>query len=110
MAYDSAVGAENPRETLEIQVKKSWLAIAMFAVISASAGAQEASAPVAAAKGKMLFAANGGRLGSIYRVGDDGSVQLILDGKMKTVPGNTLSMADGKLTTSLSKAEVISLR
>jgi hypothetical protein len=106
------MGAENPRETLEIQVKKSWLAIAMFAVISASAGAQEAAAPVTAtaAKGKMLFAANGGRLGSIYRVGDDGSVQLILDGKMKTVPGNTLSMADGKLTTSLSKAEVISLR
>jgi hypothetical protein len=82
----------------------------MFAVISASAGAQEASstAPVAA-KGKMLFASNGGRLGSIYRVGDDGSVQLILDGKMKTVPANTLSVADGKLTTSLSKAEVISL-
>lgn len=95
-------------------MKKSLLAVAMLAVISASAVAQEAptasAVPVSASKGKMLFAANGGRLGSVYRVTDDGSVQLILDGKMKTVPINTLSMQEGKLITSLSKSEVISLR
>jgi hypothetical protein len=95
-------------------VKKSLFAFAMLAVIGTSAVAQDApsasAVQVSATKGKMLFASNGGRLGSVYRVQHDGSVQLILDGKMKTVPVGTLSMQDGKLTTSLSKAEVISLR
>lgn len=59
-----------------------------------------------AAKGKMLVAANGARLGVVYRVTDDGSAQLILDGKMVTVPASTLSAVDGALTTSLSKTEV----
>jgi hypothetical protein len=88
-------------------VKKSWLAVAMLAVVSVSAVAQDA--PVAA-KGKMLYAANGGRLGSVYRVADDGAAQLIMDGSMRTVPAKTLSVVDGKLTTSLSKADVISQR
>ncbi|MDB5968705.1 MAG: hypothetical protein JWQ90_1155 [Hydrocarboniphaga sp.] len=96
-------------------MKKSWLAVALFALVSVSAGAQEAvssaaAVSVTAVKGKMLYATNGGRLGSVYRVAGDGSVQLILDGNMKTVPASTLAMVDGKLTTSLSKAEVISLR
>jgi len=93
-------------------VKKSLLAVGLFAVISVSAVAQEASSstPVAAVKGKMLYATNGGRLGSVYRVGSDGSVQLILDGNMRTVPASTLALVDGKLTTSLSKSEVISQR
>ena len=100
-------------------MKKSLIVAAFLAVVSASAGAQEvataaaptaaaAAAPIVATKGKMLYAANGGRLGSVYRVGDDGSVQLILDGNMRTVPATTLSMVDGKLTTSLTKSDVIS--
>ena len=32
--------------------------------------------------------------------------QLIVDGKMVTVPASTLSVVDGTLKTSLSKAEV----
>lgn len=92
-------------------MKKPLLAVLLFAVMGASAAAQEAaSAAPVAVKGKMLYATNGGRLGSVYRVAGDGSVQLILDGNMRTVPANTLSVVDGKLTTSLSKAEVISLR
>jgi hypothetical protein len=57
----------------------------------------------------MLMAANGSRLGPVYRVGADGAVQMILGGKMITVPAATLSSVDGKLTTSLSKNEVLSL-
>ena len=59
-----------------------------------------------ATEGKMLLASNGSRLGAVYRVTDDGSAQVIIDGKMVTVPANTLSVTDGKLVTSLSKAEV----
>lgn len=88
-------------------------ALALLAAMSTTVVAQEAVATSAApavkpVKGKMLYAANGGRLGSIYRVNGDGSVQLILDGAMRTIPGTTLSLVDGKLTTSLSKSDVIS--
>lgn len=63
---------------------------------------------VVATKGKMLLAADGARLAPIYRVGGDGP-QIILDGRMVTVPGNTVALVDGKLTTTLSKAQVIAL-
>jgi hypothetical protein len=43
-------------------------------------------------------------------VTSDGAAQVIIDGKMVTIPANTLSIADGKLTTSLSKADIRKLR
>jgi hypothetical protein len=92
-------------------VKKSWLVIVMCAFVlpaAAQAPSEAASAPVAA-KGKMLVAANGARLGAVYRVGADGSAQIIIDGKMVAVPANTLSSVDGKLTTSLTKSQVLAL-
>jgi hypothetical protein len=78
----------------------------MCASVAVPALAQQAVAE----KGKMLVASNGARLGAVYRVGADGSAQLIIDGKMVTVPANTLSLVDGKLTTSLSKNEVLALK
>lgn len=86
-------------------MKKLWF-VALMCAATAPALAQQAVAE----KGKMLIAANGTRLGSVYRVGADGSAQVIIDGKMVTVPASTLSEADGKLTTSLSKNEVLALR
>jgi hypothetical protein len=92
-------------------VKKSWLIMVMCAVVLPAAAQQSADAPAAAVaeKGKMLISANGSRLGAVYRVAADGAAQIIIDGKLVTVPGNTLSMANGKLTTSLTKSEVIAL-
>jgi hypothetical protein len=92
-------------------VKKSWLVIVMCAVVlpAYAQGTSEATSNVVAEKGKMLVAANGARLGAIYRVGADGAAQIIIDGKMVAVPANTLSNVNGKLTTSLSKSEVLAL-
>lgn len=87
-------------------MKKSWVASLAFAFISLSAIAQEG----VATEGKMLVAANGARLGAVYRVTGDGSAQLIVDGKMVTVPASTLSVVDGKLTTSLSKSDLRKLK
>ncbi len=67
-----------------------------------------ANAQAAAEKGKMLYASGGVRLGAIYKVTADGSAQIILDGRLVTVPGNTISAADGKIATSLTKNELIS--
>ena len=92
-------------------MKKSWLVLVMCAFVlpAAAQGTSDAPAAAAAEKGKMLIAANGARLGAVYRVGPDGSAQIIIDGKMVTVPANTLTVANGKLTTSLSKSEVLAL-
>lgn len=87
-------------------MKNSWVASLMVALVSMSAIAQDA----VATEGKMLVSANGARLGAVYRVTDDGSAQLIVDGKMVTVPASTLSVVDGKLTTTLSKSEVRKLK
>jgi hypothetical protein len=67
------------------------------------------AAPVSAVKGSMLISANGSRLAQVYRVGPDGSAQIIIDGKLVTVPASSLSLSGGKLTTSLTKAQVLAL-
>jgi hypothetical protein len=79
-------------------------------VAFAAAAPEGAPAAAVAVKGKMLVGANGARLGPVYRVGSDGSAQIIIDGKMVTIPASTLSVVDGKLMTSLSKSEVLALR
>lgn len=88
------------------------LSIALFATPAVADIAVDATqAPVAATvtKGKMLTAADGARLAVVYRVTADGP-QIILDGRMVTVPANTVSIAAGKATTSLSKSQVLALR
>ena len=68
------------------------------------------ASPVVATKGQMLTGADRSRLGSVVRVEGDGSVGIIFDAHLVTIPGSTLSMADGKLTTTLSKRQVTALR
>jgi hypothetical protein len=96
-----------------VLVKKSWLVLVLCSfVLPAAAQAPADSAPAAAPlakKGEMLVASNGARLGAVYRVGPDGAAQIILDGKMISVPASTLSATNGKLQTSLSKSEVLAL-
>jgi hypothetical protein len=93
-------------------VKKSWLVIVMCAFIlpAAAQGTADSAAASVAEKGKMLISANGARLAIVYRVLPDGAAQIIIDGKLVNVPANTLSSVDGKLTTSLTKSEVLALR
>lgn len=91
---------------------KSWIFVLACVFAASAAVAQSATAAtgtVAASKGQTLMAANGARLGVVYRVNADGSPQIIIDGKIVTIPASTLSMPDGKLTTSLSKSAVSDL-
>jgi hypothetical protein len=89
----------------ESDVKKLQLVVLMAALVSIPVMAQEK----VATKGKMLVAADGARIGAVYRVTEDGSAQVIIDGKMVSIPANTLSAADGKLTTSLTRQEVMTI-
>jgi hypothetical protein len=73
---------------------------------SVRAATDAASGAVAVNAGKMLYASNGSRIASIYRVTTEGNPQVILNGKLVTVPASTLSDVNGKVTTSLSKTEL----
>ena len=92
-------------------MKNSWFPMVLCGLMFAGAGLASATneASAVAAKGKVVVAADGARLGTVYRVGPDGAVQMILGGKMVTVPASTLSSVDGRLVTSLSKNQVLGL-
>jgi hypothetical protein len=82
------------------------LAPAAYAETSQSVRAAGESAGVSVDTGKMLYSSTGHRIASVYRVTSDGNPQVILDGRLVTVPASTLSEVDGKLTTSLSKKDL----
>jgi len=84
--------------------------VALSGVVYASPSDEGATGQASAAKGNMLVTADGSRLAPVYRLSSDGSPQIILDGKMVTVPAATLSVASGRLMTSLTKREVLALR
>jgi heptaprenylglyceryl phosphate synthase len=67
---------------------------------------EEVAAPVELNAGMMLYASNGYRIAPIYRVNADGNPQVIMNGRLITVPASTVSEVGGKVTTSLSKKEV----
>lgn len=69
---------------------------------------EEAAAPLALNAGKMLYSAAGYRIAPIYRVTSEGNPQVILNGRLVTVPASSLSEVGGKITTSLSKKEIAS--
>lgn len=71
---------------------------------------EEAAAPIDLTAGKMLYTGNGYRLAPIYRVAADGNPQVILNGRLVTVPASSLNSVDGKLTTSLSKKDIASAK
>lgn len=86
------------------------VAVVTPAMAQDQAPAEQAATANIASRGKMLVDAKGTRLAPVYRVNDDGSVAIIFEGSVVSIPGNTLSIVNGKLTTSLKKAEVIALR
>lgn len=88
-------------------MKKFAYLIAVGALAVSSVAAQAESAAV---KGKMLYGAGGSRLGTIYRVTQDGSAQIIIDGRMIIIPASSITAVEGKITTSLTKSEVIATR
>ena len=97
-------------------MRNAIVLLALFTVAVMPAVAQTSSAapgvatatPVAS-EGKMLIGADHSRLGSVVRVESDGSAAIIFDGHMVTVPASTLRMAEGKLTTSLSRHDLTTM-
>lgn len=83
-------------------------AVALAVVATPALAVDVAANPTAVAapvvhQGDMLRDANNARLSAVDSINKDGSVGIILNGHYVTVPASTLSMANGKLVTSLSK-------
>ncbi len=87
------------------------LLVTMFAAAPALAQQANAStaAHAAAKAGDMLVDAAGGRLAPVDRVDDDGSAEIIIDGRVVTIPAASLSTANGHLTTNMTKSQVLAM-
>jgi hypothetical protein len=82
-------------------------AIATASQLSLPSTGLAADTPTSAARaGQMLYDSTGHRVATVNRVMQNGDVQIILNGHLLTVPASTLSQAAGKLTTSMTKAEI----
>jgi hypothetical protein len=91
--------------------------LATFALVPAAVHAAEASQSVRAAaadatpfkvtEGKMIYGTKGERLAPVYHVNSDGSVQLIMEGRLLTIPGTALTSVNGKVTSTLTKSEIL---
>lgn len=110
-------------------MKKAIFAGVLLAMVSAPAFAQQSDNAAAAAQnapraassaitaaqasehnGHVLMTAQGRRIGRIVRINDDGGAIVIYNSRTVTIPANTLSVADGQLVTSLTRAQVNDLR
>ncbi len=94
---------------LRIFTAAAALAVAA-AMIAAPAVARKTPLAAGAAtvqikRGAMLYSSDGHRVANINSV-VAGNAEIIFDGRIITVPSSTLSVVNGKLTTSLSKNEI----
>jgi hypothetical protein len=90
---------------------KKLMLLCILGMAAAQAEGMSQNAPVAATavQGTMLYSEDGHRLGAVYKVGEDGAAKVILDGKLVTIPASSLSEAGGKLTTTLTKSQVLDM-
>lgn len=94
---------------MKITLPLSLAMAAMLPQVAAADDAVQMSSAVNATeyKGKMLYGPAGERLAAVYRVSSDGAAHIILNGQLVGVPASTLTAANGKLSTSLSKREIL---
>ena len=82
--------------------------IVVLGVLAALVSAPLAAQTAAIVAGKPLYTSDGKRVGIVYRVTSDGTAQLILNGKLVSIPATSITAADGKFQTSLTKKDLTS--
>jgi len=87
---------------------RALLSFALLVLTPAMVVAQTPAA-VTAHVGQMLRDASGGRVGAVTEVYKDGSVQVIYNAQLVTIPAASLTAPDGKLTTSLTRKQLSQL-
>jgi hypothetical protein len=85
-------------------------AVLMCALASHAFSADEptpAMAGPAVTEGQMLVGSDGTRIGRVIHVGSDGSPQVMFNGRLVTIPVASLSTVNDRLTTSLTKDQLV---
>jgi hypothetical protein len=87
-------------------------ALAVSVVLASASLALSVSPAIAAQDaavqaGKMIYSSDGKTIGAIYAVASDGSPQVIVEGRLVTIPAASVTAANGKISTSLTKKEVV---
>ncbi len=80
------------------------LAASAFTLSATAANAADAE------RNERLFDASGSSIAKVNRVSEDGDVLVIYKGKVRRIQSETLSKADGKLMTTLTKTEIRRLK
>ncbi len=93
-------------------MKKFGLIVALSALLpvcalSTAAVAAEPSALAKVLVGKLLYDADGKKLAPIYKLDANGVPQILLAGKVVTVPMSSLTEVDGKFTTKLTLRDLM---
>jgi hypothetical protein len=93
-------------------MKKFGLIVALSALLPVTAlvggGAVAAESALSKALvGKLLYDIDGKKLAPIYKLDANGVPQILLEGKVVTVPMSTLTEVDGKFTTKLTKRDLM---
>ncbi len=91
-------------------MKTILFALLISAFVAVPASAQDGASPPAATAGRLLHDANGRLLGPIYKVTPAGSSQVVMDDRLLTIPAASLTVVDGRLTTSLTKRDILKSR
>jgi hypothetical protein len=88
----------------------AFLCLALLSATPALAGVTTSDQPAAVEVkiGTVLRDANDVRLGTVNRVNPDGSVRIILRGKLVVIPAASVSSVGGKLVTKMTEREIIS--
>ena len=81
----------------------AFATLATFALLPIVAHAEAAKV----VEGKMIYSAAGQRIAPAYRVNADGSVQIILEGRLITIPAASFSQANGKVVIASSKSDLM---
>lgn len=94
-----------------INLLKIALPVSLAFAAAVPAAAQEAAATTGAVNaaqfaGKSLYGPKGERIAAVYKVTSAGVPQVIINGEIRSVPASSLSVAEGKLVTSLTKKEI----
>ena len=83
------------------------LAFALSTTFAAPpAYAQEPSVEV----GRAIYTADGKKLGAVYKVAKDGAPQVIISGKLITVPASSVALSGERIVTTLTRKDILTRR
>lgn len=84
------------------------IAFAAFSTVTATPAQAQAAATVEV--GRAVYSADGKKLGAVYKVTKDGAPQVIVSGKLVTVPAASVSMSGDRIVTSLTRKDILTRR